>query len=66
MPDRQQTFETCTYPTGTVWTGPKTCGKRAKFRITETFGECREFDVCGIHRRTALRWGAVVREEIRQ
>jgi hypothetical protein len=48
----------CQWPMGTVWTGPKPCGRGAKFRMVT--GPFREVEfVCGIHeRQLRLRsWG---------
>lgn len=47
----------CEWPTGTVYTGPRTCGKPAKHRAEKT-GEARL--VCGIHARTARNWSYTV------
>lgn len=55
-------METCQWEIGTVWTGPKKCGKPAK----STVAEARPYwmkdvnYVCGIHRRKAERVGVSV------
>lgn len=47
----------CGWEKGTVWTGPVTCGKPAKFRVLPRKGRtCRATRnglVCGIHKRSA-------------
>lgn len=45
---------TCIWQTGTVYTGPRTCGRPAKFTV-ESLWEHMTGPVCGIHARSAER-----------
>lgn len=47
----------CRWPTGTVYTGPRTCGKPAKAQTREPGTVDKLIPVCGIHARTARHWG---------
>ena len=46
---------TCDWPMGTVWTGPKRCGRKAKYKVTSG-PLCHIVTyVCGIHERSNTR-----------
>lgn len=42
----------CDWQTGTAFTGPRTCGRPAKWTVDENGQRARI--VCGIHKRSAL------------
>ncbi len=53
------TTKTCDWDTGTVYTGPRICGKPAKFNaVDDSFDERRL--VCGVHVRSARKLNYVV------
>jgi hypothetical protein len=45
----------CAWPVGTVYTGPKSCGKPAREHVTQVGRP--DLYVCGSHLRSAVRWG---------
>jgi hypothetical protein len=45
----------CQWPTGTVYSGPQTCGRPAKAIATSTPYGTGTVRVCGIHAATARR-----------
>ena len=52
--------ETCGYSIGTVWTGPKFCGRPAKYLMSADPARgwpTEDMNICGIHKRSAERWG---------
>lgn len=48
---RNQPDRLCTWETGTVYTGPRTCGKKARAHA-EAPAWNREWELCGIHVRS--------------
>lgn len=50
-----RTVAGCGWATGTAFTGPRICGRTAKF--TTDAPSAVNGRVCGIHRRTASGWG---------
>jgi hypothetical protein len=45
----------CDWQMGTAFTGPRDCGRPAKFAVAPIVGVVSQY-VCGIHARKARRW----------
>lgn len=54
-----KTTKTCNYPTGTAGSGPRTCGKPAKFLADPApswfYDHAPEGVVCGVHKNALAR-----------
>lgn len=57
MPDapNAESVPTCDWPMGSVWTGPRRCGNRAKYRVTSGPMPVDVRYVCGLHDRSLTR-----------
>lgn len=49
VPHNAETVYTCDWPMGTVWSGPRRCGRKANYRVSSGPMPNDVRHVCGVH-----------------